>query len=125
MNTTFRILSGIPFVVEFQNGDAKKRIAYPTPLSEQELQAEASAIVFEWIPKSAFVRIESPADSRAKQMLTSAFSFIQPMKVVDETSDFVSIRLFDCSSKEKMEERLDTLCEVSSIDFSYAYKMEP
>ena len=70
---------------------------------------------------AAFVRIEEIKEQHAHNMLVSSLSFIHPMKLVFQDETSIDIVLFDCDSKESLNDRLEHLCEASSVDFTYRY----
>ena len=73
---------------------------------------------------NALISIERPKDSMSNGMLESSLSFLQPMKHFTNHSDSILFRLYDLKDKEEMEDKLNYLCEASSVDFSYRYRIE-
>lgn len=69
--------------------------------------------------KNCFVKLVLPSDVYNRKALISSLSFIQPMKRLTEPGE---ILLFDCNNEEELDNRLNYLCEASSVDFSYQYK---
>lgn len=73
---------------------------------------------------NALISIERPKDSMSNEMLVSSLSFLHPMKHFTNYSDSIVIRLYDLRDEEEMNDKLNYLCEASSVDFSYRYRME-
>lgn len=71
--------------------------------------------------KSAFVSINKFKNEFERNMLVSSLSFLHPMKVLRNDEQYVDFKLYDCDTKEKLNEKLDYLCEASSVDFGYRY----
>lgn len=59
--------------------------------------------------------------SMQRGMLLSSLSFIHPMKVLDK--NIITFELYDVESADDISERLDVLCEASSVDFTFRYRM--
>ena len=115
------VVSFDPFTVEYKSSTGRtKKVKYEVPLTHAEILAEEPYIVFDQ-PESCLVKIDLPKNELCKKMLLSSLSFIHPLKKLEETTDSILIKLFDCSSKEQMDHRLSVLCEASSVDFSYSY----
>lgn len=70
---------------------------------------------------NTFVSITAPKDKMSKGMLTSSLSFLHPMVVIRNDDRYIDFKLFGCSSKEQLDEKLLTLAETSSVDFKYVY----
>lgn len=73
---------------------------------------------------NALISIERPKDSMSNEMLVSSLSFLHPMKHFTNYSDSIVFRLYDLKDEEEMNDKLNYLCEASSVDFSYRYRME-
>ena len=72
---------------------------------------------------SALVSITRPKSEAAAKMLISSLSFIQPVSKINLEGDIL-IRMHEADCKEEVEHNLDILCEASTIDFSYRFKIE-
>ena len=73
---------------------------------------------------NALISIERPEDSMSNGMLVSSLSFLHPMKHFTNQTDCILFRLYDLKDEEEMKDKLLYLCEASSVDFSYRYRME-
>lgn len=69
----------------------------------------------------AIVYITEKLDSMQKGMLMSSLSFIHPMKVLDRS--MITFVLYDIECKDDVSDRLNVLCEASSVDFTFRYRM--
>jgi len=73
---------------------------------------------------NTLVIINQPKEEWAKKQLKSSAAFsLNPFKIMEEDNVKISIKLFDCNTKEEMDHKLDCLAEASSIDFSYSYRI--
>ena len=73
---------------------------------------------------NALISIERPTDSMSNGMLESSLSFLHPMKHFTNITERIVFMLYDIKDKEEMDDKLLYLCEASSVDFSYRYRLE-
>lgn len=67
----------------------------------------------------AIITIAENLEGMQRGMLLSSLSFVHPMKVLDH--DNISFVLYEVESVNDVLERLNILCEASSVDFAFRY----
>lgn len=78
---------------------------------------------------NAFISIETPKGKITcglgvlyrKDQLVESLSFLHPMKIIKADDVSIDVKLYDVSTRQELDEKLEILAEASSIDFSYRF----